>query len=203
MSNQKSADSTDSSVPLTNPPVQVRRSKRRKRTVSAHREGDTIVVSIPARMTKAQEREWIGLMVERITASERRRRPSDEQLFDRAIELSERYLSGRAQPQSVRWVDNQRARWGSATPVDGTIRISSRLRGAPPYVVDYVLLHELAHLLRGDHSKAFWALLAGYPQLERAKGFLEGVDASANGDLAEARPDSTSDEVAGRAVGPG
>jgi predicted metal-dependent hydrolase len=191
VSNRNSADSTDSSVPLANPPVEVRRSKRRKRTVSAHREGDTIVVSIPARMTKAEEREWIGLMVERIAASERRRRPSDEQLFDRAIELSERYLGGRAQPQSVRWVDNQRARWGSATPVDRSIRISSRLRGAPSYVTDYVLLHELAHLIHGDHGKEFWALLAGYPQLERAKGFLEGVDASANGDLAGAGSDST------------
>jgi predicted metal-dependent hydrolase len=166
------------------PRVEVRRSKRRTRTVSAHREGDTIVVSIPARMSKAQEREWVGLMVERVTKSERRRRPSDQQLHERARELSERYLDGLARPESVRWADNQRARWGSATPEDRTIRISSRLRGAPSYVVDYVLLHELAHLLRGDHSQEFWALLAGYPQLERAKGFLEGVDASANGDLA-------------------
>ncbi len=192
MSDQTSA--IDRPVPLANPPVEVRRSKRRKRTVSAHREGDTIVVNIPARMTKAEEREWIGLMVERITASERRRRPSDEQLFDRAIELSEQYLDGQARPRSVRWVDNQRSRWGSATPVDRTIRISSRLRGAPSYVVDYVLLHELAHLLRGDHSKEFWSLLAGYPQLERAKGFLEGVDASANGDLAEVGSAATDDQ---------
>lgn len=192
MSDQTSA--IDRPVPLANPPVEVRRSKRRKRTVSAHREGDTIVVNIPARMTKAEEREWIGLMVERITASESRRRPSDEQLFDRAIELSEQYLDGQARPRSVRWVDNQRSRWGSATPVDRTIRISSRLRGAPSYVVDYVLLHELAHLLRGDHSKEFWSLLAGYPQLERAKGFLEGVDASANGDLAEVGSAATDDQ---------
>jgi hypothetical protein len=166
------------------PAVEVRRSKRRKRTVSAHREGDTIVVSIPARMTKAEEREWVAQMVERVTASERRRRPSDDELLGRALDLSEQYLGGRARPESVRWVDNQRARWGSATPADRTIRISSRLRGAPAYVVDYLLLHELAHLLRGDHSKEFWALLADYPHLERARGFLEGVDASANGDLA-------------------
>ena len=172
-----------SKSPAAGPPVEVRRSKRRKRTVSAHREGDTIVVSIPARMSKAEEREWVALMVERVTASERRRRPSDEQLLDRALALSQQYLGGRARPESVRWVDNQRARWGSATPVDRTIRISSRLRGAPAYVVDYVLLHELAHLLRGDHSKGFWALLADYPHLERARGFLEGVDALANGDL--------------------
>ncbi|WP_412867277.1 M48 family metallopeptidase, partial [Cellulomonas sp. 179-A 9B4 NHS] len=156
------------------PAVEVRRSRRRVRTVSAWREGDRTVVAIPARFTRAQEREWVGRMVERLAAQERRRRPSDTQLLARAQDLSRRYLGGRAVPSTVRWSSNQGRRWGSCTPADGTIRISDRVRGMPRWVLDYVLLHELAHLLQPGHGPAFWAELTTYPHTQRARGFLEG-----------------------------
>ncbi|MGH3472905.1 MAG: M48 metallopeptidase family protein [Nocardioidaceae bacterium] len=160
------------------PPVEVRRSRRRKRTVSAYREGATIVVMIPAHMTKAEEREWVTAMVQRITRAEDRRRPSDDSLQARADVLSQRYLDGLASPTSVRWVTNQNARWGSCTPADGTIRLSSRLQGMPAYVIDYVLLHELTHLLVPTHGKQFWVRVNGYELTERARGFLEGMSAA-------------------------
>ncbi|MBV9487238.1 MAG: M48 family metallopeptidase [Frankiaceae bacterium] len=167
------------------PRVEVRRSSRRRRTVSARREGDTIVVSLPARTTRADEERWVAEMVERVLASERKSRPTDTELTERAVQLSARYLGGRATPASVRWVDNMASRWGSCTPIDGTIRLSRRLVGMPAYVIDYVLLHELAHLLVPGHGPAFWRELAGYERLERAKGFLEGVDLA--GGQSEAR----------------
>ncbi len=155
-------------------PIEVRRSRKRVRTVSAFRDGDTTVVSIPARFTRAQEREWVHRMVTRLAAQERRRRPSDEGLAARAAELSERYLAGQARPSSVTWSSRQGRRWGSCTPVDGTIRISTRVRGMPRWVLDYVLLHELTHLLHAGHGPEFWAALEAYPRTERARGFLEG-----------------------------
>ncbi|MGC0420648.1 hypothetical protein ABIA38_006178 [Embleya sp. AB8] len=158
--------------------VEVRRSARRRRTVSAYRDGDRTVVLLPGRMTQTEEKRWVGVMLERLAAQERRRRPSDEDLAARARELSARYLDGRAEPASVRWVGNQNSRWGSCTPIDGTIRLSTRLRGMPTYVVDYVLLHELAHLLVPGHGPRFWTLLAAYPRTERARGYLEGVAAA-------------------------
>ena len=145
--------------------VEVRRSRRRRRTVSAYREGGRTIVLIPARFTKAEEREWVATMVERLDRGDRRRRPSDAQLRRRAEELSARYLGGLARPSSIRWVTNQRSRWGSCTPADGTIRISDRVKGMPPYVLDYVVLHELAHLLAPGHGSEFWSLLEGYPRL--------------------------------------
>ena len=155
--------------------IEVRRSHRRRRTVSARREGDRVVVLIPASMSRAEERVWVARMVERLEAGERRRRPSDLDLMARATELSERYLGGHARPRSIRWVSNQRSRWGSCTPSDGSIRLSDRLQGMPGYVVDYVILHELAHLLVAGHNRDFWTLLRSYPKLERARGFLDGV----------------------------
>lgn len=158
--------------------MEVRRSKRRRRTVSAYRDGDAIVVMLPARFTKAQEREWVAAMVERVEAAEARSRLSDDDLMTRAAKLSGTYLGGAAKPVSVRWVTNQSRRWGSCTPGDRTIRLSSRLEGLPAWVVDYVLLHELAHLIEPGHTPAFWALVEKLPHCERAKGFLEGVAAA-------------------------
>ena len=155
--------------------VEVVRSTRRRRTISAERVGDRIVIHVPARMSRAEEAEWVARMVRRVLAGERRRRRGDADLLARAADLSARYLGGRAVPASVRWVDNQHQRWGSCTPADRTIRLSRRLATMPDYVVDYVLVHELAHLIEPGHGKSFSALMAGYEQLERAEGFLDGV----------------------------
>ena len=172
-------------VGTANADVEVRRSRRRRRTVSAYREGGRTIVLIPDRFTKAEERAWVATMVERLAKGDRRRRPSDAQLARRAAELSRQFLGGQARPTSIRWVTNQNTRWGSCTPADGSIRISTRLQGMPSYVIDYVLLHELAHLLAANHGPDFWALLDGYPQVERARGYLEGVAATAGLDLSD------------------
>jgi len=164
--------------------VEVRRSERRRRTVSAYRKDGTTIVLLPARMSRSDERRWIATMVKRLDAQDRRRKPSDTALFNRARELSALHLDGRARPTSVQWVSNQGARWGSCTPSSGTVRLSHRLRGMPRWVVDYVLVHELAHLLVADHSAEFWSLVSSYPLAERARGFLEGVAAAAGLELA-------------------
>jgi len=172
------------------PEVEVRRSKRRRRTVSAYRDGDRIVVLIPASLTRAQERTWVEKMVARIERQEQRRPPTDRALLRRAKRLSDDYLGGLAQPDSVRWVANQTSRWGSCTPSDRTIRLSERLQAMPAWVVDYVLVHELAHLLEHGHNDAFWAWVANYPQAEKAKGYLEGYSAAARLEPPEDVPDA-------------
>ncbi|WP_228990566.1 M48 family metallopeptidase [Streptomyces sp. DH8] len=157
--------------------VEVRRSTRRRKSVSAYREGDRTIVLIPARMSQAEERRWVGVMLDKLAAQESRRVPGDTELSERAARLSAQYFDGRARPVSVRWVTNQNTRWGSCTPAEGSIRLSHRLQGMPEYVVDYVLLHELAHLLVPGHGPEFWRLLEEYPRTERARGYLEGVAA--------------------------
>src|SRR5687767_2227700 len=116
---------------MSQPEVEVRRSKRRRRTVSAYRDGDRIIVLIPASMSKRDEATWVTDMVARVERAERRKRPSDDELLKRAQVLNDQYLGGLATPESVRWVDNQNARWGSCTPGDRSIRLSTRLQGMP------------------------------------------------------------------------
>jgi predicted metal-dependent hydrolase len=165
--------------------VEVRRSARRRRTVSAYRDGDRTVVLLPARMSVAEERRWIEVMLDRLATQEARRRPSDDTLMSRAGDLSRRYLDGKADPVSVRWVTNQSSRWGSCTPADRTIRLSARLRGMPAWVVDYVLVHELAHLIVPGHGADFWRLVEAFPRTERARGYLEGVAAARGLDFSD------------------
>ncbi|MCZ2829648.1 M48 family metallopeptidase [Modestobacter sp. VKM Ac-2986] len=175
-------------APRPDTEVEVRRSARRRRTVTAFRENGRTVVLIPAAFSAAEERRWVDQMVAKLqTREERKRRnlASDEDLMVRALELSDAHLGGRAVPASIRWVDNQNRRWGSCTPADRSIRLSSRLRGMPEFVVDYVLVHELAHLLEASHDEHFWALVRAYPQADRALGFLEGVE---HGSAGNGRP---------------
>jgi hypothetical protein len=147
--------------------VEVIRSARRRKTVQATKVDGVLRISIPATMSKAEEQKWVIEMVRRI---ERKAAAEDIDLEWRAGELARRYRL--PTPDSIKWVDNQEWRWGSCTPADRSIRISSRLVGEPGWVLDYVIIHELAHLRVRGHSAAFWDLVARYPKAERARGFL-------------------------------
>ncbi|WP_189195601.1 M48 metallopeptidase family protein [Micromonospora fulviviridis] len=163
------------------PVVEVRRSQRRRRTVSAYRDGERVVVLIPDQFSRAEESEWVDRMLARLAAREGRLARSDAELLARAARLINLYLPEHgpaAAPASVRWVTNQNGRWGSCTPADRTIRISHRIQDMPDWVIDYVLLHELAHLVVPSHNAEFWALVGRYPKTERARGYLEGVAAT-------------------------
>ncbi|HJQ44607.1 MAG TPA: M48 family metallopeptidase [Jatrophihabitantaceae bacterium] len=180
------------------PEIEVRRSARRRRTVAAYREGDKIVVMIPARFTRAQEAEYVAAMVARLDSgvTTRRRRSTDAGLARRARELSAQYLDGRANPASIRWVGVMRTRWASCTPEDGTIRLSERLREMPTWVQDYVIVHELVHLIEPGHGPRFWELVDRYPRTERARGYLDGISAAANLDIGDDLGDESSDQPA-------
>ena len=155
-------------------PVRVIRSRRRKRTVSISKRSGIYEVSIPASFSKKQETEWVEKMLARISGKAKTKSKSDTELFERALELTEKYVPGAPKPESVRWSTRQRARWGSCTPSNGTIRISTLLQDVPDWVLDYVLIHELTHLVVPDHGKEFKAIMGKYERFDEAKGFLSG-----------------------------
>ena len=158
--------------------IVVLRSKRRKKSISAYRQGGRIIISIPARMSKADERSVIPEMIAKIRAQEADESPSETILLDRVTQLLDLYAPEITQrPQSINW-RAMRERWGSCTSVDATIRISDRLKGAPAYALDYVLFHEAIHLHHFDHGPEFKAVLARFPEEGRAEAYLEGFEAA-------------------------
>jgi len=160
--------------------VRVIRSGKRRKTVSAQVVAGVLEVSIPAWMSTAEERRWVEEMQGRFA---RARATEAVDLPARAAALARAHDLPMA--ASVRWVDNQKGRWGSCTPAERTVRISTRLAGVPLWVLDYVLVHELAHLVHPDHSPAFWATVARYPRAERARGFLMGMAMLDGGGIGE------------------
>jgi predicted metal-dependent hydrolase len=154
------------------------RSKRRKRNLSAYRQGGRIVISIPASMSKADERAMVPEMIAKIRSQEAARTPSESALADRIDSLLREHAPEIAErPLSVSW-RAMRERWGSCTSVDRTIRISDRLQLAPEYALDYVLFHEAIHLAHSDHGEEFTAILARFPDGELASAYLDGYEAA-------------------------
>ena len=151
--------------------IEVRRSPRRKKTISAEIVGDALVVLIPQRLSRAEEQEWVSLMAQRMSERRKRERLNSEGALERkAAELARRHSL--PIPRSIEWVPTQLSRWGACVYDDQAIKLSVALADYPAWVRDYVIVHELAHLAIPDHSPEFWQLVARYPLTERARGFL-------------------------------
>jgi len=147
--------------------VEIIRSSRRRRTAEARMVDGVLEVRVPAGLPAHEEDRLVRGFVTRF---ERKRAAGPIDVEARARALA-RQLD-LPQPATVRWVGNQAARWGSCSVRAREIRVSDRLAGFPLWVLDYVMVHELAHLAVADHSPAFWALVERYPKAERARGFL-------------------------------
>lgn len=162
-----SADDADY-VPVLEPlkPV-VTRSKKRKKTAEAQLAGSVVNIKIPAACNAEEEQYFVDHFLQKF---ERTRAANSVDLTKRAKQLAKEY--GLPTPDTIRWVSNQKHQWGSCTPADGSIRISDRLAGFPTWVIDYVIVHELAHLVIIEHSPEYWDLVNAYPKTERARGYL-------------------------------
>lgn len=92
----------------------------------------------------------------------------------RDLELASRHyakmIGVRVQRVTVR---DQSSRWGSCSST-GVLSYSWRLILAPPFVLDYLAAHEVAHLIEMNHSLRFWRVLAGLsPDMRQAKSWLD------------------------------
>jgi predicted metal-dependent hydrolase len=155
------------------PEVEVRASKRRTKTGAAHWSGSRIVVSIPAKLRGKERDRFVDELVERLLVQRPHVATGDASLEARCAVLAELYNDG-VMPTSVRWVTNQMNRWASCSPATREIRVSARLRQCPDWVIDAVLVHELAHLHEADHTAAFHEIADRHPRQAEAALFLEG-----------------------------
>lgn len=172
---------------MPTPEIEIRRSSRRRTTAKAYPEGGRFVVEVPTHLSDTAADEAAQKLVKRLLT--RQGTMDDDGLERRARAVAETYLapqvSAGVPPFTIRWVGNQNQRWGSCTPLTGTIRISDRVRSMPAYVQDYVLLHELCHLVERTHGARFRALESSYPEAARAKGYLDGYMAGAGWEPAD------------------
>jgi predicted metal-dependent hydrolase len=158
--------------------IVVIRSNRRKKSISAYRQGGRIVISIPSRLSKADERAIVPEMIAKIRSQEESKTPGEAELAARIDRLlTELAPEITLRPISVHWRP-MRERWGSCTSVDRSIRISDRLKMAPEYALDYVLFHEAIHLQHFDHGEEFTAVLNRFEDSELASAYLDGYEAA-------------------------
>ncbi len=155
--------------------VRIIRSRKRHKTIQAREVDGTLEILAPAALPKKELETHIARLRERIERRKGRSELDDEALNTRARQLSRRYFNGRLRWESIRWVTNQDKRYGSCTPARGSVRISDRVAGLPRFVSDYVIVHELAHLIEPGHGPAFWELVYHYPRTERARGYLMAI----------------------------
>lgn len=159
--------------------VEVHADRRLRKSARWSLNGARLVVRVPPRLDRGQINTLVDEIAARVVKQRQRAlRQNDADLERRAHAINRKYFDGALQWHSIRWVSNMQKRLGSCSgggATDGDIRVSDRIRAWPTYVIDYVIAHELAHRMHPNHSPEFWAYLARYPHMERARGFVEGV----------------------------
>ena len=147
--------------------IEVLRSARRKRSVGAVLRNRVLTVTVPSWMNAEQQASAVADMARRF---ERKASTERIDLAERAATLSRRY--DLPCPNVIRWSDDMTSRWGSCTPSTSTVRIAEQVARFPDWVLDYVIVHEIAHLRCTGHGRDFWELVHRYPRAERAIGYL-------------------------------
>lgn len=156
-------------------PVRIITSRKRRRTVAARMTAGVLEVVVPSSMPLAERAHWAEVFRRRFARRAERKRPSDARLSERARALNDRLFGGGLRWNSIGFAEMER-QWGSCTYTDGAIRIARRAASLPAWVLDYLLVHELAHLLQSGHGPEFHELENRYPLAERAKGYLLALD---------------------------
>ena len=155
--------------------IKIIRSPKRKKTIQARKRNGVVEILAPAAMSDEELQPHIDSLTQKLERKLEAKELSNKDLEARAKQLNKKYFDGKLKWKSIRWVTNQNQRYGSCTPSLGTIRLSHRLAKMPPFVLDYVIVHELAHLLEANHGPNFWKLVYRYAKTERARGYLMAI----------------------------
>ncbi len=153
--------------------IEVKRSRRRKRTISARLDDDIMYVYAPVDTPEKELHNIIKTFEKRFARRNLRRKLDKERNLREVFnKLNRIYFDGKIEIKSIEYVTNQQKRYGSCNHKKKTIRMSHYLARMPGWVRDYVIIHEMAHILEPNHSEAFWDIVYRYKLVERARGFL-------------------------------
>ena len=132
------------------------------KTHRANRFGEVLQIQLTKHDSPEHTKKSIQHLLSRVIAQDFK-----PMIVKRVLEINERYFQ---QPISGVKLNYSSSRWGSCSS-NGNINLSTRLLFAPQPVIDYVIIHELAHRIEMNHSPKFWALVArampDYKQKER------------------------------------
>jgi len=150
--------------------------RKRVKNINARLHGRTLSVSAPHRVSVRELEEAILELARKLI----RRSRADALNADGGAQEIARKVAARfpypPQVTEVRFVTNQSSQWGSYSLQTGIVRLNAALRQMPPWVLEAVVAHELAHTFCPDHSPEFWELARSVcPKTDRACAFLEGV----------------------------
>ena len=153
--------------------IKILRSKKRMRTVSARIVKDILIVRAPEYIREGRLQKVIAELKARIERKQLKEELNkSEDLVQRVREFNLRYFENKLTVNSIEYVTDQNSKFGCCNYRTGCIRISQRISAMPQWVRNYVIIHELAHLVVPDHSKAFWEIVYRYKLAERARGYL-------------------------------
>jgi hypothetical protein len=163
--------------------VRIIRSSKRVRTVSARIVNDMLFVNAPFALSQERLQKIVAdfkLRFERKILKEELDRKQN--LVDIAARLNAKYFENKLKINSIEYVTEQNSKFGCCNYRDATIRISHRIGFMPKWVRDYVVIHEMAHLIEPNHSSAFWKIVNHYKLSERARGYLMAAGLKIDGD---------------------
>ena len=150
--------------------------RKRVKHVNARLRDDTLLVSAPLHMPETVLAPLIADLARKLV---RRLRGQAVNAEEDALVLARRVATRFPAPvdiAQVRFVTTQQACWGSYSPTTRTIRLNASLRQMPRWILEYVVVHELAHTVHPNHAPAFWTLVRRvYPKTDQARAFLAGV----------------------------
>jgi hypothetical protein len=156
--------------------IKIVRSSRRRRSVSARLANNLLLINAPLMLS--QER--LDRIIDDFKLKFARKKlkaglDKEYSLRDLADELNNKYFSNQLKIGLVEYAINQNSRFGCCNYRTGKIRISHKIGLMPAWVRKYVLIHEMAHLIEPNHSRAFWDIVSRYKLTERARGYLMAV----------------------------
>jgi hypothetical protein len=154
--------------------VTVIRSRRRRRTVSAKIVNDALFLQVPYFLSEREIDKFSHYFLLKIR--KKKVVKTDKYLSERAKKLCNKFFQKKLPKFTICWSTRQKKLFGSCNHKTGKINISARLKEAPGWVIDYLILHELAHLFYPNHGRRFWRLVKRYPKTEEARAFLRGME---------------------------
>ncbi|PID29536.1 MAG: hypothetical protein CR982_02400 [Candidatus Cloacimonadota bacterium] len=152
--------------------ILVKRSKKRRKTVQIQIKDDEIIVLAPESISN----EELNFFIEKAVSNFEKKKSiknSENYLKERALFLKKKFFVENLPNFELYYSTKMgRGSWGICYSSRGVITLNHKLSTYPEWVLDYVIVHEMAHFIYQDHSRKFWEIVSRYPLKERAIGFL-------------------------------